>query len=438
MSSGALPARREHDHTAWVTIQVGCDNSCTFCIVPIVRGPEVSRRMGDIVREVEELAADGVREITLLGQNVNSYGRDLGAGQYRPQFADLLRRARRGRRHRTHPLHVAAPQGPAARDHRGDGRVRVGVRAPAPAVAVGQRPHPVAHAPRLHRTALPRAARRGRAAIPDLAVTTDIIVGFPGETDADFERTLAVADEAAYDAAYTFVFSPRPGTPAAEMGDDFVAPEVAQDRMTRLLEVVEGHTLVKHEARVGRTEVVLLEGPSKKDATVWSGRTRQGKLVHFVPGRCARRGRRRGRRARHVRGAALPPRRPARGASGSPSLAHPHPCGRCAGLIEHLALVGPTASGKSSLALRYASAHDDVEIVSMDSMQVYRGMDVGTAKATPEEREQVPHHLIDVCDPDEEWSVVRFQAEARAAVADIEARGGARCWWVVPGCTCRR
>ena len=123
-----------------------------------------------------------------------------------------------------------------------------------------------------------------RAAIPDLAVTTDIIVGFPGETDADFERTLAVADEAAYDAAYTFVFSPRPGTPAAEMGDDFVAPEVAAERMTRLLEVVEGHALVKHEARVGRTEVVLLEGPSKKDAAVWSGRTRQGKLVHFAPG----------------------------------------------------------------------------------------------------------------------------------------------------------
>jgi len=96
-----------------------------------------------------------------------------------------------------------------------------------------------------------------------------------------------VADAAAYDAAYTFVFSPRPGTPAAEMGDDFVAPEVAHERMTRLLEVVEGHALVKHEARVGRTEVVLLEGPSKKDATVWSGRTRQGKLVHFVPVDCA-------------------------------------------------------------------------------------------------------------------------------------------------------
>jgi tRNA-2-methylthio-N6-dimethylallyladenosine synthase len=123
-----------------------------------------------------------------------------------------------------------------------------------------------------------------RAAIPDLAVTTDLIVGFPGETDADFARTLEVVDAAAYDAAYTFVFSPRPGTPAAAMTEDFVAPEVAQARMTRLVEVVERHALAKHQARVGRTETLLVEGPSKKDPAVWSGRTRQNKLVHFSPG----------------------------------------------------------------------------------------------------------------------------------------------------------
>jgi tRNA-2-methylthio-N6-dimethylallyladenosine synthase len=123
-----------------------------------------------------------------------------------------------------------------------------------------------------------------RAAIPDLAVTTDLIVGFPGETDDDFERTLEVVDEAAYDAAYTFVFSPRPGTPAADMVDDFVAPEVAQERMRRLTEVVERHALARHEARVGRTESLLLEGPSKNDDAMWSGRTRQNKLVHFRPG----------------------------------------------------------------------------------------------------------------------------------------------------------
>jgi len=283
----ALPARRSGSsslgrHSAWVTIQVGCDNSCTFCIVPIVRGPEISRRMGDIVHEVEQLASDGVREITVLGQNVNSYGRDLGAGQYRPQFADLLR-----------ALDAV------------DGIERIRFTSPHPK---DLRPETIAamaecdavcehlHLPlqsgsdrtlaRMHRgyTAARYLQRLAdaRAAIPDLAVTTDLIVGFPGETDADFERTLEVVDAAAYDAAYTFVFSPRPGTPAADMVDDFVAPEVARARMTQLTEVVERHALAKHEARVGRTETLLLEGPSKNDSSMWSGRTRQNKLVHFA------------------------------------------------------------------------------------------------------------------------------------------------------------
>ncbi|MDQ1520850.1 MAG: tRNA-2-methylthio-N6-dimethylallyladenosine synthase, partial [Actinomycetota bacterium] len=122
-----------------------------------------------------------------------------------------------------------------------------------------------------------------RNAIADLAVTTDIIVGFPGETDADFRRTLEVVDHAEYDAAYTFVFSPRPGTEAATMVDDFVAPDVVQDRMKRLVDVVERHALTKHEARVGRVETVLVDGPSKKDASILSGRTRQNKLVNFAP-----------------------------------------------------------------------------------------------------------------------------------------------------------
>ena len=252
--------------------------------MPIVRGPEISRRLGDIVREVEELAADGVREITVLGQNVNSYGRDLGAGQYRPQFADLLR-----------ALDAV------------DGIERIRFTSPHPK---DLRPETIAamaecgavcehlHLPlqsgsdrtlaRMHRGyTAERYLRRladARAAIPDLAVTTDLIVGFPGETDADFVRTLEVVDAAEYDAAYTFVFSPRPGTPAADMTDDFVAPEVAQERMSRLIEVVERHALAKHEARVGRTETLLVEGPSKKDRDVWSGRTRQNKLVHFAPG----------------------------------------------------------------------------------------------------------------------------------------------------------
>jgi tRNA-2-methylthio-N6-dimethylallyladenosine synthase len=253
--------------------------------VPQVRGREVSRRLGDIVAEVEALAADGVREITVLGQNVNSYGRDLGAGQYAPRFADLLE-----------ALDAV------------DGIERIRFTSPHPK---DLRPETIAamatcesvcehlHLPlqagsdrtlaRMHRgytaTRYLERLAAARARIPDLAVTTDIIVGFPGETDADFEATLAVVDEAAYDSAYTFIFSPRPGTEAARMVDDFVAPEVVQARMDRLVDVVERHALAKHEARVGRTETLLVDGPSKRDPSVLSGRTRQNKLVHFEPER---------------------------------------------------------------------------------------------------------------------------------------------------------
>ncbi len=278
---GELPVRRDAPSTAWVTIQIGCDNSCTFCIVPIVRGAEISRRMGDIVREVEELAGDGVSEITLLGQNVNSYGRDLGAGQWRPRFADLLRA-------------VDAVDGigrirytsPHPKDLRPDT-----IAAMAECDAVCEQLHLPLQAgsdrtlSRMHRgyTVERYLARLAgaRSAIPDLAVTTDLIVGFPGETEDDFARTLEVVDEAAFDAAYTFVFSPRPGTPAAEMTGELVAPEVARERMARLTEVVERHALVRHAARVGRIEEVLVEGPSKTEPSRRSGRTRQGKLVHF-------------------------------------------------------------------------------------------------------------------------------------------------------------
>ena len=279
----ALPARRDNPHSAWVTIQLGCDNSCTFCIVPIVRGAEVSRRMGDIVHEVEQLAADGVREITLLGQNVNSYGRDLGAGQYRPQFADLLRAL-----DAVDGLDRIRFTSPHPKDLRPET-----IAAIAECTSVCEHLHLPLQAgsdrtlARMHRgyTAeryLTRLAA-ARDAIPDLAVTTDLIVGFPGETDADFDRTLEVVDTAAYDAAYTFVFSPRPGTPAADMTDDFVAPDVVQERMQRLVDVVERHALARHEARVGRIEQVLVEGPSRRDPMVWAGRTRQNKLVHFDP-----------------------------------------------------------------------------------------------------------------------------------------------------------
>jgi tRNA-2-methylthio-N6-dimethylallyladenosine synthase len=276
-----LPAARVGAHAAWVTIQIGCDNSCTFCIVPIVRGPEVSRRMGDVVREVEELAAGGVREVTLLGQNVNSYGRDLGAGQWSPRFADLLRAVdgvdgiRRIRFTSPHP-----------KDLRTD---TIAAMAECPAVC--EQLHLPLQAgsdrtlARMHRGyTLERYLARleaARAAIPDLAVTTDLIVGFPGETDDDFDQTLAAVETAHFDAAYTFVFSPRPGTPAADMTELAVPPEVVSERMVRLTDAVERHALARNEDRVGRIEEVLVEGPSKKDPNRRSGRTRQGKLLHF-------------------------------------------------------------------------------------------------------------------------------------------------------------
>ncbi len=279
----ALPARRESDHAAWMTIQIGCDNTCAFCIVPSVRGREVSRRMGDIVREVEELARDGVVEVTLLGQNVNSYGRDLGAGQYRPQFADLLRAI-----DAIDGIERIRFTSPHPKDLRPDT-----IAAMVECETVCEHLHLPLQAgsdrtlARMHRgyTVARYLERLGAArdAIGDLAVTTDIIVGFPGETDADFEATLAVVDEARYDAAFTFVFSPRPGTEAATMTEEFVAPEITRERMDRLTAAVERSARAKHEARVGEIEEVLVDGPSKTDAQVWSGRTRHNKLLHFVP-----------------------------------------------------------------------------------------------------------------------------------------------------------
>ncbi len=304
----ALPAKREVPWAAWVTIQVGCDNSCAYCIVPQVRGPEVSRPFGDIVAEVERLAAEGVVEVTLLGQNVNSYGRDLtvarrgtrpgvGGGdewitgadwerspdrRARPLFADLLAAVgcvegiRRVRFTSPHPKDLRPET--------------IAVMAEIPTIC-----------PHLH---LPlqagsdrtlRAMQRGytaarylerlaaaRSAVADLAVTTDIIVGFCGETEDDFERTLEVVAEAGYDSAYTFVYSPRPGTPAATLEFGTVASEVAADRMARLLAVVDRAGLARHRARVGRVEEVLVEGPSRRDPDLVTGRTAHNKLVHFA------------------------------------------------------------------------------------------------------------------------------------------------------------
>ncbi len=286
----ALPAVRDTSYNAWVTIQIGCDNHCAFCIVPAVRGAEISRPFDDIVAEVRTLAGDGVTEVTLLGQNVNSYGRDLQVvarqqgdadARLRPLFSELLGAVgavpgiRRVRFTSPHPKDMrpdtfaAMAASPAVCEHlhyplqSGSDRV----------LALMHRGYTSArYLERLE---------QARAAVPDLAVSTDIIVGFPGETDDDFERTLEVAAAAEYDYAYTFIFSPREGTEAAGMTDQFIEPVVAAERFQRLRVVVERSALAKHLDRIGRIEEVIVEGPSKKDPSVMSGRTRQNKLVHF-------------------------------------------------------------------------------------------------------------------------------------------------------------
>jgi tRNA-2-methylthio-N6-dimethylallyladenosine synthase len=310
----ALPARREVPYAAWVTIQVGCDNACAFCIVPAVRGREISRPFGELVAEVERLAADGVIEVTLLGQNVNSYGRDLTT-RLRSEGADPLDADRAGARwaadpaRRPRPLFADLLDAVAAID----GIRRVRYTSPHPkdlrpetiaAMAANDAVCPHLHLPlqsgsdqvlaAMHRgyTAeryLEKLAA-ARVAIDDLAVTTDIIVGFPGETDDDFARTLEVAAAAEYDSAYTFIYSPRSGTEAAELVEQYVDPAVVAERFERLRVVVERSALAKHEARVGRVEEIVVEGPSKRDASVTSGRTRQNKLVHLGTGRVLRPG----------------------------------------------------------------------------------------------------------------------------------------------------
>ncbi len=275
----ALNAVRDLPYAAWVSIQMGCDNSCAFCIVPSVRGGEVSRPFDELVGEVRTLAGRGVTEVSLLGQNVNSYGRDLT--RRRPLFADLLRAVgavegiRRVRYTSPHPKDLR-PETIAAMAETDEvcNHLHLPLQSGSDAVLAAMRRGYTAE------RYLDRLAA-ARSAVPDLAVTTDIIVGFPGETEADFERTLEVAAEAAYDSAYTFIFSPRPGTRAAAMTDRFVPAEVVADRFERLRVVVERSAEVRHRDRVGRVEEVLVEGPSKRDPSVLTGRTGQNKLVHF-------------------------------------------------------------------------------------------------------------------------------------------------------------
>jgi tRNA-2-methylthio-N6-dimethylallyladenosine synthase len=300
----ALPVRRDQGWAAWVTIQVGCDNNCAFCIVPSVRGREISRPFGQVVDEVARLAEAGTVEVTLLGQNVNSYGRDLTKAfrtstswraqaavtgavwaaderpRPRPLFADLLRAVagvpgiRRVRYTSPHPKDLRPETIEAMATVPG-----VCPHLHFPLQAGSDRVLAAMHRGYTAERYLAKLAQ-ARAAVADLAVTSDIIVGFPGETDDDFERTLEVVAEAAYDSAYTFIYSPRRGTEAADRPELFVPAPVIAERFDRLRVVVERSALARHEARVGQVEEVLVEGRSKRDASMVTGRTAHNKLLH--------------------------------------------------------------------------------------------------------------------------------------------------------------
>ena len=278
----ALPAAREDAFRAWVSIAVGCDNGCTFCIVPFVRGPQRSRAIGDVLAEVQRLARDGVVEVTLLGQNVNTYGRDLTVpgSPRRPLFAELLRRVneveglRRIRFTSPHP-HDFTPDviDAMAESERVCEHIHFPLQSGSDAVL----------------RAMQRSYRRERYlawlerirdAIPGIGVSTDIIVGFPGETEEDFEQTLDVVERARFDSAYTFQYSPRPGTRAASMPDQ-LTKEVVQERFDRLVALQERISLERSREHVGEEVEVLVEGAGRRGSSTQS-RTRTNRIVHLA------------------------------------------------------------------------------------------------------------------------------------------------------------
>ena len=276
----ALPAARGDAVRAWVSIAPGCDNACTFCIVPLVRGPQRSRSIGDILAEVQGLVTTGVVEVTLLGQNVNTFGRDITVpdSSRRPLFADLLRMV-----------------------NQVDGLRRIRFTSPHPhdftpdvieAMATSDRVCEHIHFPlQSGSDRLLKAMRRSyrsaryldwleriREAIPEIAVSTDIIVGFPGETEEDFAATLEVVERAGFDSAFTFQYSPRPGTRAATM-EDQVPREVVQERFDRLVALQTEITAAKNREQVGSMVEVLVEGDGKRDGST-QARTRTNRIVH--------------------------------------------------------------------------------------------------------------------------------------------------------------
>jgi tRNA-2-methylthio-N6-dimethylallyladenosine synthase len=278
--AGDLPMKRARPHQAWVQISQGCNCVCAYCIVPSTRGRERSRHPAAIVSEVERLARDGVKEVTLLGQNVNSYGRDLPREQ-RMEFADLL--ALVDAIEGIERIRYTSP-------HPKDVREKL-VRAHATLASLCEHIHlPLQAGSSRILKAMRRTYDRERYMkrvelirehVPDCAITTDIIVGFPGETDEDFRETLEVVDEVGYDSAFTFVFSPRRGTEAAGLPEQVPYP-VKQERMQRLVELVQRRALERSNRFVGTAQEVLVEGPSRTDPSRLRGRTRHNKTVNFT------------------------------------------------------------------------------------------------------------------------------------------------------------
>ncbi len=287
--TGHLPAHRARPFQGWMQISVGCNCACSYCIVPSTRGREVSRPMHELVAETHAMAADGVRELTLLGQNVNSYGRDLPALDAaagaprgaRPSFAGLLRAI-----DEIEGIERVRYTSPHPKDMREDV-----IRAHAELASVCEHIHlPLQSGSSRILKAMRRTYDRRRYMervamirehVPDVALTTDIIVGFPGETEEDFAQTLQVAEEVRYDAAFTFIFSPRRGTEAAQIEEGLVPHPVKVQRMQRLLEVVQRGARERAQRFVGRELDVLVEGSSRTDAERLRGRTRHNKVVNF-------------------------------------------------------------------------------------------------------------------------------------------------------------
>src|SRR3954452_1982109 len=275
-----LPMHRERSFQAWIQVSMGCNSKCSYCIVPSVRGREQSRRPGEIVAEVQRLAEQGVKEITLLSQNVNSWGRDL-VPDIRTEFGELLRACdavagiERIRFTSPHPKDFRDPVIAAMAEC---ASVCEHVHLP---LQSGSSPLLKAMRRTYTRERYLALVEKMRAAIPDVAFGTDIIVGFPGETEADFQQTLEVVEAVRYDSAFTFVYSPRAGTEAAAMQEQ-VPHEVKIERMERLVEVTQHLARTRNASRVGRIEQVLVEGPSRTDGAVLRGRTRRNTTVNFT------------------------------------------------------------------------------------------------------------------------------------------------------------